>query len=191
MAEDQTTPPSWTVQDIVISFSKFLTEEGVPFCIIGGFSLGFYDLGRVTKDIDFKVSFEAGRWPELQKMLKSDPRISNFRAHYTSEPDIPDLLRFEWKGYPIDLLVANSDYQKEVIRRKRTFSFFGHSLYVASPEDLIILKLIADRSQDRTDIELLFKNISDLNQAYIRQWCKVWEVEERLNSVIPQNNKTP
>jgi hypothetical protein len=50
---------------------------------------------------------------------------------------------------------------------------------VATPEDLIVLKLIADRPKDRQDL-LGLVALPDLDWAYVARWAAEWDVAERL-----------
>ena len=170
-----------TLKDLI----RFLESLQIPFCLIGGASLGHYKLGRFTKDLDFKLSISESSWPKLKAALESSVHISHLKISFIADPNLPDLVRMNWGDYPVDLLMANTDYQQEVIRNAHKGTVEDIEVPVASPEDLIILKLIADRPQDRVDVGLLFENVPNLDLAYIRQWCKVWEVEERLNQLIP------
>lgn len=166
------------------SVCVFLDAEKVPFCLIGGFALGFYDLVRFTKDIDLKISISPKKWPSLHKRLESNPQVSELKVHYISSQKIPDILRCHWCSHPVDFLVANTPYQREVIQRAKFYSFQDVHFKVASPEDLIVLKLIASRPQDLLDIALLLKKLPKMNARYIRKWVRVWEMEDQWNSIL-------
>lgn len=170
-----------TIQEI----SEFLENAQFAYCIIGGGSLGFFSLGRFTKDLDFKVKLSEVQWLSLKHKLENTEWITDLRVQFASEPTIPDLIQFKWKNYPIDFLIANIDYQDEIIRRSQKHLLNEIQVPVVTPEDLIILKLIANRSQDRVDIELLlkkFKNQLDMN--HINHWCKIWEVDNLLQEFL-------
>ncbi len=162
----------------------FLQELEIPFCLIGGAALGHYQVGRFTQDLDLKISISESSWPELKSALEANSKISELKTHFISNPIVPDLIRLLWGGYGVDLLIANTDYQLEVIRRAQKGMMEEVETPIASSEDIIVLKLIADRPQDRADTELLFQTIKKLDLRYIRKWCKIWEVEKRLDRLL-------
>jgi len=171
---------SLTIKEV----TEFLNKHRFPFCVIGGGSLGFFGLGRFTKDLDFKVKITEDQWTQLKEELEKAPWITNLRIQFCSEPKIPDLIQFHWNNYAVDLLVANVEYQEQVIQRAQQHPLYELEVPVVAPEDLIILKLIANRPQDRVDIGLLLKKFAHLDMAYIRSWCQVWEVEELLDDFL-------
>lgn len=82
---------------------------------------------------------------------------------------------------PIDLQAAKTAFQVEVVRRARPVAV-GPA--VATPEDLIVLKLIAHRSKDLIDLRNLAA-LPDLDWAYVERWARDWEVEDRLAAIRP------
>jgi hypothetical protein len=77
----------------------------------------------------------------------------------------------------VDIQTAKTDYQVGVIRR--AIAAHPSRVTVATPEDLIILKLIASRSKDRIDLDNLAR-LNGLDWAYIETWAETWEVTDRL-----------
>ena len=55
-----------------------------------------------------------------------------------------------------------------------------------SPEDLILLKVLAARPRDIGDIEDVLLAQGDLDEAYMRQWAKELGVAEKLEEVLSQ-----
>jgi hypothetical protein len=53
-----------------------------------------------------------------------------------------------------------------------------------SPEDLILLKVVAARPRDLGDIEDVLFAQSDLDETYMRRWAKELGVAEKLEEVL-------
>jgi hypothetical protein len=67
---------------------------------------------------------------------------------------------------------------------------FDVEVPIASPEDLIILKLIANRRQDLLDVESILRRcLWTLDQKYFREWLEFWELGERLQKEFPEAHK--
>lgn len=58
----------------------------------------------------------------------------------------------------------------------------GSPLHAVAMEDLLVLKLIADRRRDRIDLEGLAA-LPDLDWAYIERWCNAWGIADRLHAL--------
>jgi hypothetical protein len=64
---------------------------------------------------------------------------------------LPDHLR---GAVRLDVIAADHPYYQRAVDRSRPVDVFGKRVRVAAPEDVLLLKLLADRTQDRADIEL-------------------------------------
>jgi hypothetical protein len=85
----------------------------------------------------------------------------------------------------VDQQVAKTEYQSILIDRAVSGEVSG--LSVATPEDLIVLKLLAMRSQDQRDIALLVDLRGDtLDWAYIEHWAEAWDVVKELRIFRPK-----
>jgi hypothetical protein len=73
------------------------------------------------------------------------------------------------------LLLKNEPFRQEEFRRKISMDYFGKQIYVVSPEDLIISKLIwiqeLQSSVQIEDIKSLVE-IETLDWPYINEWVK-------------------
>jgi len=62
------------------------------------------------------------------------------------------LSRIDYAGVPVDLLDATIPFFREVVERAREEDIQGVRMRIASPEDLVVLKMIAGREDDLRDI---------------------------------------
>jgi hypothetical protein len=79
----------------------------------------------------------------------------------------------------VEIQAAKTALQHDVVCRARTSS---EGVRVATPEDLIVLKLIADRPKDRQDL-LGLVALPDLDWAHVERWAAEWDVADRLASL--------
>lgn len=102
-------------------------------------------------------------------------------AEQQSTPEYgPGLLRFRdtATGVGLDLERATTEFEDTLLARAQPLDASG-GVPIATPEDLIILNLIAFRAKDQRDLmELLSR--SDLDWDYVTGWATRWQVEERL-----------
>lgn len=75
----------------------------------------------------------------------------------------------------VDLLLADSEYLRTALGRTRTVIFGSLPVPVLAIEDLIVLKTLAGRLQDRADLEKIYMREADLriDWTYVEQWKAV------------------
>ena len=123
--------------------SAKLSELGVRHLLIGGVAVGAYARPRATKDVDFLVGPEA--WPSEGLIVSPIPGLP-----------------FQVGSVPIDTLLAphEAPSMDEALAR----GIDSEGIPVAPIEVIILMKLIADRPQDRADVAALLA-VADLDGA--------------------------
>lgn len=148
-----------TLQKII----KIFNEAQVEYCLIGGLAMMLHHGRANTVDIDFYILVE--NLKEIKDLFKSKniqvKEAGNFQ------------LKARLNSVPIDLLWADHYLGVEVVYRSVEKKLGDLFVRVATPEDLILLKMIANRSIDRRDVEELrelFKG--KLDEKYISRKIK-------------------
>lgn len=133
-----------------------LDEIGAPAMIIGGIAVIARGVPRQTIDVDATVwgaDLEIERALEVLERYGIEPRIRD-AADFARERQIL-LLHHVASKTPIDLSLAWLPFEREALEKSTEVDFGGISLRIARPEDLVILKAVAWRDRDRSDIERL------------------------------------
>jgi hypothetical protein len=130
---------------------------------------------RFTADIDVTVNVTPEGAGALRALLLSRGFTID-RELGSDLPSGPDFVRWlSTEGEILEIQSAKTAFQAEVVRRAET----AGGARVATPEDLLVLKLIADRMKDRVDIVGLV-GLPDLDWAYVEHWAREWDVLESL-----------
>ena len=80
----------------------------------------------------------------------------------------------------VDIIAVGMAYQKQAVERAVAHILDdGTTIRVLAIEDVIIHKLIADRSKDAADVESILATDPDLDRAYLDHWLKEWGVADR------------
>jgi len=148
----------------------------IPYMLSGSIAMGIYTLPRATKDIDFVVHLQLHDISEFVKQFEG--------AYYCSESAIRDAVNRQSmfnvidhaSGFKADFVVLKDDlYRQTEFERKRKADFYGLSVWVVSPEDLILSKLIWvqqwQAAVQMEDIKSLATQL-DLQKDYIDHWLK-------------------
>ena len=158
--------------------ARLFEAAGLGFVLIGGHAVNAWVPPRLTADVDFFAEASEIGMRTVEAALEA----LGFRYERLQPGDDdsgPDFVRMIGaSGFsPIDIQTAKTEYQVGVIQRAITAE--PGDVPVASPEDLIVLKLIASRSKDRVDLDNLAR-LPLLDWAYIEQWAETWQVTDRL-----------
>jgi len=62
--------------------------------------------------------------------------------------------------------------------------FDDRRIWIVTAEDLILLKLIANRPQDQIDVSDLLFVQGQLDEPYMRKWAASLEITDRLNTAL-------
>jgi len=141
----------------------------------GSIAMGLYVVPRMTRDIDFIIHLEP-------KNL--DSFVNSFREGFYCEKDVvKEAIETPLKmfniidhatGFKADFVVLKNDlFRLEEFNRKVAMEFYGRTVYVVSPEDLLLSKLIwiqdIQSAIQMQDIKSLAA-IGNLDWTYICKW---------------------
>jgi len=153
---------------------EYFNSYHIPYMLSGSIAMGIYVLPRSTKDIDFVVNLRPHDVAGLVEYFNG--------AYYISKDAVADAVNRQSifniidhaSGFKADFVVLkNEEYRLTEFERKRKMDFYGTQIYVVSPEDLLISKLVwvqgwqaAIQMEDIKSLALL----PDLANDYIRHW---------------------
>lgn len=169
---------------------RLLDENDVAYAVMGGLAVRVYSIPRATQDIDLTITIERPRLAELfDKLEQQGFSIPDaYRSGWVdSVADIPlvKLRRYlADRGVDVDLFLAETAYQRTLMTRRRFAEIDGHSVYLVSPEDLILLKLIAGRPRDLIDVHDILFTLGQLDRNYLRKWAQELGVSEALEQAL-------
>ena len=161
--------------------------------MIGGVAVSLLGRPRATRDVD------AVMWLDDEQRLTA--LVETARAHGL-QPRMDDvvsfarqnrvlLLRHEASSVDLDIALGGLPFEQEAIDQAIERTVAGVSIPLPRPEDLVIMKAIAQRPRDFADIEGLVAATPALDTRYILRWVRdfaealetpelLHEVERRL-----------
>lgn len=79
------------------------------------------------------------------------------------------MCRLYYGSYHADFIMGYSEFEQTVFKRRRKVEIFGRSIYVASPEDIILYKLVSGRPIDQSDINnIVITQGNKLDKKYLK-----------------------
>jgi hypothetical protein len=167
-----------------------LEAAGIPYMITGGAVVGFWGHIRTTMDIDiviqiygrinsFLQDIEKEAYVDIEEAKKSILNRSMFNIILNNTCFKVDII-------PLD---DKDDYEIAKFKRRIKIKLHNKDIFITSPEDLIISKLLWSKSaggseRQLRDSESIYKlNRDTLDLNYIRKWVKILNIEEEFRKV--------
>ena len=164
----------------MISFFQKITdvlnEKEIPYMLSGSVAMSLYIVPRATRDFDFIVHL-------LPKDI--DAFIEKFREGYYCDRDaVEDAVENRGlfniidhtSGFKADfVLLKDNPFRQAEFERRIKMDYFGKSIYVVSPEDLLISKLIWIQDLQSAIQMIDIKNLTEIDNldwGYISKWIK-------------------
>ena len=135
-----------------LRLQKKLQQEGITFCFIGGLAIQRWGEVRRTVDIDLTALCDLGQEEEILKKLQGilNPRVEDIRWMVQTARMY---LGVTEDGRNTDISLGYLPYEKRVLERAVEVDFnVAEPLICCSAEDLVILKTVAGRHIDWSDI---------------------------------------
>jgi predicted nucleotidyltransferase len=159
-----------------------------PYCLIGALAVNAWGRLRATNDIDLLVLADVPARTQLIEALRAHEfQIDEtWLEHNPMAKDV--VMRLTHRSYPtipLDLLFANDRQSQSALARRQALQLLGVSLYVCSPEDLILLKLKAGRPHDFEDVLGIIKNPHlHVDLDYLWSWADQLGLQGELSYVL-------
>ena len=153
---------------------------GYPYMLYGGLAAALWGEPRYTEDVDF-VLFIPER--ESYKFLRTaakhgfavDEDLAIQQIQVSGWARLP--LGEEKSPWHLDLTLGDTPFDKSALKRRKKVAIFDLKVWVASPEDLIIYKLVSARDRDMMDVRAIVRRQNGLDPGYMRKWAQWWEKE--------------
>jgi hypothetical protein len=192
-----------------LSFEEFLAmilnvldKTGIEYMLGGAIAVWPWGEPRSTQDVDIVIHLKAEQVPKLSEELKkveiflpTDIIVENL---YDTRGDLPLNAIHGYSGYKAEMfLVREEDALRQSAFARRVKVDFGQavgSVFVHSPEDIIIYKLLyyalSQQTKHVRDIGSILKIRGDeLDYAYIEKWVsekeltRIWDEIRRASDV--------
>ncbi len=164
-----------TVPETFRELARLLEGENVPFVVVGAIAAGLQGEPRFTDDVDVMISLATSKVPELARKARErgfDVDSQNAETQWMASGFFRIWYGAEGGAVAIDLMAGNSEYLRQVAWRAQHIRLWGIPTLVASPEDIILLKLLAWREKDVTDARAVVIRHGDrLDAEYLRRWA--------------------
>jgi hypothetical protein len=166
-----------SVSDVFARIKSALDSAGIAYMLSGSFASAAYGVPRSTQDIDFVITATPSQLRTLIQILPSDQYYADLDAALAAHErrslfNVIDSAT----GWKIDFIIRKSRaFSEEEFGRRRLLDLEGTSLFVASPEDVIVAKLewskLAKSQRQLEDVAAILRvRFEQLDHSYLEKW---------------------
>jgi len=174
---------------------QVLDRRDTTDVLIGGIAVRAHAIPRNTVDLDLMISVESENLPALLTALEQEGfEIPEAYQHgwvdrVQGAPLIKTRFYVAGGGIDADLFLVESSFQKSVMQRRLSVEVAGFKYWIATAEDLVLLKLLANRPRDRLDVADLFFISGQLDLTYLRRWADQLKIRADLEAAIKESEE--
>lgn len=161
--------------DILKKVCEKLNSANVPYMVSGSLAMNFYAQPRMTRDIDIVIMLAKADVPRFIVLFENEFYIEAETVHdEVARKGMFNLIHNE-TIIKIDFIVdKGGEYDVTAFGRRKEIDVDGISVWMISPEDLIIRKLLWSKesmSEMQTrDVDNMLSMCDDLDGDYLRSW---------------------
>ena len=167
---------------------RALCSTDAPYCVIGALALGVWGTPRATYDVDVLILAQHHDPQPFLDLLRTAGFAINEAWHDANPMAREVVLRLAHPTaphFPVDLVFSLSPFDCAVLDRRQPVAFHGVTIWMSSPEDLILMKLRASRPRDFDDVISIVKNPRlNLDRDYLWNWADQLGLHGELQYVL-------
>jgi len=173
--------------------AKRLNKAEIPYMVSGGIAVSYWGFPRTTHDIDIVIEAKEEDKDKIVGFFNKDFYISPEAVEDAIKTRFTFNIIHNRSGLKVDFwLIKEDSFGKSEFTRKLKKKMFGEEIFIISPEDLILSKLLGykETQSDRRleDARSILKT-SKVNLNYIKNWAKKQSTTEILKEILKNNIK--
>jgi hypothetical protein len=179
------------VERALQDFVRLFDDLEVPYAVMGGLAVRAYGVPRPTYDVDVLLTVTDDQLPLLFDRVEDAGYTvpEAYRSGWVDRIEGMPLVKFriyrpDNRSIDVDVFIEQTAYQREIMNRRQRADLSIGPVWVITPEDIVLLKLVAGRSRDMGDIEDVRFMEGDLDEAYMRHWADRLGIRDKLEQEL-------
>lgn len=164
--------------EVILKVVEILNQTKIPYFLTGAVAVIYYGEIRTTHDIDLVVAIKEKDIKTIVQNFEQDFFIDEISIKNAMQKQSMFNALHKDDNYKVDFwILSNDDYSRERFLRRVKVTIFNKTMFLPTPEDLIITKLEWFK---QTDIDKHYFDVlgiyriqkENLDKNYITNWCK-------------------
>jgi hypothetical protein len=163
--------------EVLKEVTQALNNSEISYMVTGSIAMNYYAFPRMTRDIDIVLEIQRNDIATIVSLFKDDFYIDQDSIEQAvNKPGIFNIIHNEYV-IKIDFIVKKPDEFRQIeFQRRRQIVIDKASMWIVSPEDLILSKLwwAKDSKSEMqiSDIKNLLDSSDDIDNIYIDKWVE-------------------
>ncbi|MBI3195169.1 MAG: hypothetical protein HYZ34_12005 [Ignavibacteriae bacterium] len=178
--------------DFLQRLKEWFEQTQISYMLTGSFGSSIHGEPRATNDIDIVISATQTQLEKFFVLAQQDCYVSVEAANDALRRRTMFNIIDHKTGWKADLIFLKAHpYFAEEFHRRRLFDVFGISMFVVSPEDTILSKLVwmketESERQFRDAVSVGLVQYHKLDLEYLQKWGIELGITELLSDVLSQ-----
>jgi predicted nucleotidyltransferase len=179
------------IEKLIRKIAEQLDKENIPYMIIGGQAVLIYGRPRLTRDIDITLGIDTDKFLLVEKVCnqlklellveKPEDFAGKTKVLPAEEPE---------SKVRVDFIFSFTQYETQAIKNAKQVQVDDYPVNFASPEDVIIHKMVAGRAVDEEDVKsILAKKRKTIDLEYIRKWLSEFAEIQEYSGISEKFNR--
>jgi len=173
--------------DLLAALADALYALRAPWYVFGAQAVLVWGRPRLTADVDVTVRLdpeEPARLVEALEARRFQLRVSDAEGLVNRTHVLPFV--YVPNGLPLDIVLAGPGLEELFLSRAVPVKIGAVTIPVISPEDLIVMKVLAARPKDLDDVAGILRERRDrLDLRLIRSTLRLLEAALSQNDLLP------
>jgi hypothetical protein len=173
---------------LINTVSRYLRQENIPHCLVGGLSVAIWGRPRATEDVDLLVDLTEDAVPAFHAYLEGHGvRMDRDKAVRAIREGKGFPLYDTWSIHWVDVKTPERPIDRETLERATTIDLAEEPVPIATPEDVILHKLLARRDQDIVDARsIVLRKETGLDLDYLANRVRTLGIAAQWDKVRPE-----
>lgn len=162
-----------------------LESANLQYMVTGSMAFAFYAVPRMTRDIDIIIELPVTDIDKLLSLFESGFYYDKESIVYAIKHQSMFNIIHEQTIIKLDFIVRKNDVYRQIeFSRRIAHDFHGNIIYLVTPEDLILSKLVwardAQSELQLRDVKQLLSARKVLDFDYLEKWADYLKVSKLL-----------
>lgn len=165
-----------------------LESARIPYMLTGSVAMAVYAIPRMTRDVDLVVDCTPGDAHRIYELFVVDCYVDEGRVREAiAMRTMFNVIHNELLAKADFIIRKDEPYRETEFGRRRRLEIDGMTVWVVSPEDLLLSKLLWGKESgselQRRDTRAVILSVGDLDWPYVEKWALDLGVTDVLDGV--------